>query len=131
MPLPSTYQGSPISLGIATIDQTDNVIVLDYGAGISIVNGVGSVGGQPGWNVEAGYSIAGSGPATQLWITNRTLTPYTSVFVGPSGSGVYCEETEELMQWSAYNINTGAQVCGAKSDPIAKVWATISLKQAQ
>jgi outer membrane protein assembly factor BamB len=111
-PLPSTYNGAPISLGIATIDQTDKVIVLDYGAGLSLVNGVGAVGSQPGWNIETGYSIAGSGPATQLWITNRTLTPYTSVFVGPSGNGVYCEETEELMEWSAYNINTGTQVWG-------------------
>ena len=111
--LPTTYQGVPISLGIATIDQSDQKLVLSYNTAPSI----GNVGSQTGWLVEAGYTMGGQPgtgvcPATQLWITNKTETPYTSVTVGPAGDGVFVERDTELMNWQGFNINTGAKIWG-------------------
>jgi hypothetical protein len=117
-PLPSTYQGNSIltaggglftsaGLSIGYIDQADEVIIMSYTKGIAT-----STGSEPGWQIEAGYSIAGSGPATQLWITNRTLTPFTVVTIGPAASGVYVEHDAETLTWYGYNVKTGAQIWG-------------------
>jgi hypothetical protein len=117
-PLPLTYKGNslllstgngfaPPGLQIGHIDQADQAIIMTYAAGIPITTGT-----QLGWQIEAGYSIAGSGPATQLWITNRTLTPFTQVMLGPAANGVYTEWDLETLSWSGYNVNTGAQVWG-------------------
>ena len=109
---PNTYQGIPINLGIGYIDQADQKIVMTYTTSPT----VGSVGSQTGWQMEAGYSMGGAmdvaGPATQLWITNRTETPYCSIFMGPAADGIFCEFTEETMSWQGFNINTGAHVWG-------------------
>jgi len=85
-PLPTNYTGNPVTLGIATIDQTDQIIVLNYATGPAI-----RTGSNVGWEIEAGFSIAGNGPATQLWINNRTETPFTDIYFGPATNGVFCE----------------------------------------
>jgi len=114
VPLPQSYQGNafqypgvgPSSMSIRTIDQPDQIIVLSVAPGnLSSSN----------WEVQAGYTMGGtpdgvSGPAKQLWMANNTITPYTTVFGGPSGDGIYTETDKELLENFGYNVHTGAPV---------------------
>ena len=112
--LPQAYNGNPFyypgagwsSFGIRTIDQPDQMIVLYVSPG--------NLSSSP-WEVEAGYTMGGtldgvSGAAKQVWMVNNTITPYTTVFAGPSGDGIFTETDKELLENFAYNILTGKQV---------------------
>ncbi len=116
VPLPTSYQGTPFptipivttnyygpaQLAISAVDTNNNVIVLSVSAAESLL-------WQTGWQVEAGYSMA---TGTQLWITNRTETPYTTLYFGPTANGVYTEYTKETMTWSGYSTITGQKLWG-------------------
>jgi hypothetical protein len=106
-PIPTNYTDNSITLGIATIDQTDQIAILNYATGPAI-----RTGSNIGWEIEAGFSIAGIGPATQLWITNRTETPFTDIYFGPAANGVFAEHDQQLRSWSGYSVFTGNQLWG-------------------
>ena len=125
VPLPQSYKGNafqypgvgPSSMSIRAIDQQDQIIVLTVAPGnLSSSN----------WEVQAGFTMGGtpdgvSGVAKQLWITNNTITPFTTRSSGPSGAGIYTEYEKETMQIFGYSVNTGAPVWNAyyNDNPLA------------
>ena len=62
---------------------------------------------QPGWEIEAGYSAT---TGAQLWIINRTETPWTLLYYAPAQNGVYVVINQETSTATGYNIATGAQL---------------------
>ena len=135
-PLATNVAGSPLVNYAATL----------YGLSISEINsGVvlmtetntafNSAFFQEGWIVEAGYSAING---AQLWITNRTETPYsivhpywTSANNLPSncaaGNGVFIEVTLSTMSMSGYNLFTGDPVWGPITLPNASPYASLGM----
>ncbi len=65
---------------------------------------------QTGWTIDAAYSLT---DGHQLWITNRTQTPFT-ILMWCSGAtdGVYAVFNKETLNWCGYSTLTGKQVWG-------------------
>jgi hypothetical protein len=79
--------------------------------GVVLMNAVGATYYNVGWQVDAGYS---ADTGAQLWIANRTLTPFTRDQVTKSGYGMYYYIEAATGKIRAYNLNTGALVWGPK-----------------
>lgn len=60
-----------------------------------------------GYQIEAGFSTT---DGKQLWITNRTQTPYTRVDISPVSNGIYVEINQDTAAIAGYSIKTGAQL---------------------
>jgi len=132
-PLPSTYQGNDITqLGPISGGKGFAISSINSDANIMILSCTAIVGSyyQQGFMIEAGYNIAGPGPATQLWITNRTEVPATRL-AGPSssltGDGIFVEINYETLQAKGYSINTGQQVWGPTTLPDASTFDTYQI----
>ncbi|HUK84932.1 MAG TPA: PQQ-binding-like beta-propeller repeat protein, partial [Candidatus Acidoferrum sp.] len=86
-----------------------------------------------GWIVEAGYSAA---TGQQLWITNRTETPYSIVALGASqnlgyftmGNGVSVEITQSTLSATGYSLTTGKQLWGPITLPNANPFDSLGLQ---
>jgi len=97
VPLPTTFMiGRP---GAATGGGIDNGVILLYqiAPGPSFFN--------TGFQIETAYSTTNG---QQLWITNRTETPYTRVDISPISKGVFVEINQDTAAITGYNVNTGA-----------------------
>ncbi len=57
-----------------------------------------------GYQIEAGFD---ANTGAQLWVTNRTLTPYTRVSVTTAGYGIFVELQSATGVLTGYNMNTG------------------------
>ena len=77
---------------------------------------------QQGFQIEAGYSIT---TGQQLWITNRTLTPFTRIATLPATGGVYGELNYATAEANGFSITTGAKVWGPITLPNANPYTSI------
>jgi hypothetical protein len=62
-----------------------------------------------GYEIEAGYS---SIDGTQLWVTNRTLTPFTRESMTTAGYGIFVNLQSATGVLNAFSMQTGKQVWG-------------------
>jgi hypothetical protein len=90
-----------------TYDAQNNVMVLFMNAGTTVTPE--AIEWQTGWQIEAGYSMT---TGAQLWITNRTQPPGTTVVMGPAANGVYTEYDAQQLTWSGFSTLTGKQLWG-------------------
>ena len=100
------------ALGYTTYSQdiTGNDIVLFAVPGISGTYSGGLTSWQPGWDIEAGYSLT---TGAQLWIVNRTQVPDTRLGEWPCfNSGEYIMPNFEMMSISGFSSSTGKQLWG-------------------
>jgi outer membrane protein assembly factor BamB len=98
-PIATNISGAalPATLSISAVDlDLDTVLMSAMDATVNRF--------QSGYTIEAGYSLT---TGTQLWITNRTQTPFSRVSIGPSGSGIYLEVTISTGVINGYSITTG------------------------
>jgi hypothetical protein len=121
VPLPTTYKGNPMPqpqgvLSIAAVNS--GVILMQCTSGSTAGSSANAPGGffQLGWEIEAGFD---SNTGAQLWITNRTETPFTELTDESAGTGissyldgygVYVEYCEDTFTMTGYSDNTGAQL---------------------
>jgi hypothetical protein len=77
---------------------------------------------QQGYQIEAGYSVT---TGLQLWITNRTLTPFTRVATLPATAGVYAEVNYATAVANGFSMTTGAKVWGPITLPKANPYTSI------
>jgi len=91
-------EGSALS-----INRVDCGVVLMTAAGAAYFN--------VGWQADAGYS---ADDGHQLWITNRTLTPFAREQVTKSGYGLYFYIEAATGKITAYSLDTGKLVWGPK-----------------
>jgi hypothetical protein len=95
------------SLAISGSCINNGVILMTDSSGIA-----GSF--QQGFQIEAGYS---STTGQQLWITNRTLTPFTRVVTLPATAGAFAEVNQATQSVSGFSMTTGAQLWGPTALP--------------
>jgi outer membrane protein assembly factor BamB len=107
MPLATNISGAalPGTLGIVSVN-----------SGVVVLTSMGSAGGgsyTSGFQIEAGYSMT---TGAQLWIVNRTQTPFTKLNGSGqnsfllNGDGVYVVTNQNTYTETGYNVNTGAQL---------------------
>ncbi len=77
---------------------------------------------QSGFIDEAGYSTT---TGQLLWIANRTEAPFSRVDFMPISNGVYVEVNQETAACNGYSINTGKQLWGPVTLPIADSYNSI------
>ena len=100
------------ALGYTTYSQdiTGNDIVLFAVPGISGTYSGGLTSWQPGWDIEAGYSLT---TGAQLWIVNRTQVPDTRLGEWPCfNSGEYIMPNFEMMSISGFRQQHWKTVMG-------------------
>jgi hypothetical protein len=115
-PVANNISGVTISsLSIQKVD-SDVVLMMSFPS-----IGVGTATyWQPGWQIEAAYSAI---DGNLLWgPVNRTEEPWTRIYMGPAGWGVYTEYVGETMTWSGYSLTTGEQLWGP-TEPDANAWS--------
>jgi hypothetical protein len=117
VPLASNVSGTPIApFGLSVSKISDDVIFMTAQPGFyDMVPG----GAQFGWRVDAGYSAV---DGRLLWgPVNRTLTPWTTMSLGPASEGVYTEFNAQAMTWTGYDLTTGQKLWGP-SQPYNSSW---------
>jgi hypothetical protein len=105
VPLPTTLNGVPLPSASTTVPGT--LAISSINSGVIFMTDAGYTGEsffQSGFEIEAGYNAANG---QQLWITNRTETPYTRIDVVAVGYGTYAILNQETAMINAYSLNTG------------------------
>jgi len=116
-PLATNISGVPLPalLAISSSCIENNVILMTANSAVS-----GSF--QIGYYIEAGYSAT---TGQQLWITNRTQTPFTRTTYLPATAGVYATVNFDTFIVDGYSMTTGAHVWGPKSLPHPNPYSSI------
>jgi outer membrane protein assembly factor BamB len=97
------YNGVNLTLSLSAYDLENQIVVMAAGG-----NTVGSgTATQIGYQIEAGYSMT---TGQQLWIQNRTHTPFTQLAFGSAGNGVYTQYERQTMSFTAYSTKTGEKL---------------------
>ena len=78
-------------------------------SGVVLMTAVGASYFNIGFQIEAGYSAT---DGSQLWITNRTLTPFAREQITKAGYGVYVEIQSAEGKMRGFSMNTGALLWG-------------------
>jgi hypothetical protein len=106
---------TPIATNISGVPLPSTLNIFNSGVLLLVsLSSGGSFLFQGGFIIEAGYSAV---TGQQLWITNRTETPYTYVtlsegygFCDSLGSGVFVEINQDTMTLMGNSLNTGANL---------------------
>ncbi len=115
-PIATNISGVTINPGLGISKIASDVILL-----LSTPNtGAATTYWQPGWQIEAAYSAI---DGHNLWgPLNRTEEPWTRIYMGPAGWGVYTEYVGETMTWKGYSLTTGAELWGP-TEPDSNAWS--------
>ncbi len=119
-PVNTTFEGTPISLGIAGM--TNDVVLMTYTSSISSSF-------QPGWIIEAGYSAK---DGHLLWgPLNRTETVNSRVNMASecmSDDNVWIETDQSTLTASGYDLLTGKQLWGPTALPNANPYTSLGIR---
>jgi hypothetical protein len=110
-PVATNISGNPL---ISTTDLSGNIVtaqlsINNVNSGVVLMTAVGASYFNIGYQIDAAYSAT---TGQQLWIENRTLTPFTRDQITKVGNGMYfyIQSAEGIMR--AYSLNTGKLVWG-------------------
>jgi hypothetical protein len=121
IPLPTNITGGG-TFNPLMIKYADSGVVLMYSSSPS-----GYTDWNSGWEIEAGYNW---NTGQQLWITNRTTTPWAHMGLAGQGScaglGFYAIVNYETGGWYVYSMTTGQQLWGPAVSPAFSDWDTES-----
>ncbi|MGA2523738.1 MAG: hypothetical protein ABSF65_06245 [Candidatus Bathyarchaeia archaeon] len=113
VPLPlSTVAALPSSATLSLNSGTYTTGGASANSGVLFLSSIASAGGSSynaGFIIEAGYS---STTGQQLWIVNRTETPYTRVDFSQTSNGIFVEINQDTAAYTGYSIITGKQLWG-------------------
>ena len=118
VPFPQTFANNVYlntTLAVSGSCIENNVILMTDSSGIA-------GGFQAGFIIEAGYA---ADTGQQLWITNRTETPYTRTVTLPATAGVYGEVNLDTATATGYSMTTGALVWGPIALPNSNPYDSI------
>ncbi|MGO8806888.1 MAG: PQQ-binding-like beta-propeller repeat protein [Candidatus Bathyarchaeia archaeon] len=118
VPIPTSLNGVAFPSGLALSSGTYSTTSISINSGVVPLVALGGPTGISGFNsgyiIEAGYSET---TGQQLWIVNRTETPFTRVDFSQVGDGVYVEANQETGICIGYSITTGKQLWGPVTLP--------------
>jgi hypothetical protein len=112
MPIATNISGASFPSTLALPGGTYSVGAPTFNSGVLILNSIASTGGpsfNSGFIIEAGYD---ANTGQQLWITNRTETPYTRVDFSQTSNGVFVEINQDTAVCTAYSVTTGTKLWG-------------------
>ena len=130
-PLPTSLAGVPFPIAIVSLPsgqvQEPTTLAISSGCienGVVLMTDASSLDGsfQVGYQIEAGYSLTNG---QQLWIVNRTETPYTRVVIMPATAGVYGEVNLDTGVMTGYSITTGQLAWGPTNLPETDAYSSI------
>jgi hypothetical protein len=111
MPLATNISGVPLPSPLSIAPDGTDSVSRAVNSGVVFLYAVGSVGGSTlfnnGFEIEAGYD---ANTGAQLWITNRSETPFTRSTIDGVGNGVYVEIDYETFTAVGYSLYTGSQL---------------------
>ncbi len=126
VPLPlSTVAALPSSATLSLNSGTYTTGGASANSGALFLSSVASTGAtsyNAGFIIEAGYS---SDTGQQLWIVNRTETPYTRVDFSQTSNGIFVEINQDTAAYTGYSILTGQQLWGPFTLPNADAYNSI------
>ena len=110
-PLATNISGAalPSNLGIQISYVGSGGILAGIDSGVILMTSVDPNNNRfyPGYLIEAGYSIT---TGQQLWIANRTETPFSRLLIKRADSGIYLEVSYATAQAVGYSITTGEKL---------------------
>jgi PQQ enzyme repeat. len=115
VPLPTNISGVPLPASLSIAQGIGGPIQIN--SGVVMLYALAPTGQtyyQSGYEIEAGFS---TDTGKQLWIVNRTLTPFTRNFNNFSpnaGDGVYVEVTTATATMDGYSLYTGQKMWETK-----------------
>ena len=108
MPIATKINGVPLSatLSFGTIGSG---AVGPINSGVILLTSIapGESFFNTGYQIEAGYSAT---TGQQLWVVNRTETPFTRVDILPVSYGIYVEINQDTATAVGYSVTTGAEL---------------------
>ena len=101
----------PIATNLSTgaFPEGSSLSINRVDCGVVLMSAAGAAYFNVGWQVDAGYS---ANTGEQLWIANRTLTPFTRDQITKSGYGMYFYIEAATGKIRAYSLNTGQLLWG-------------------
>ncbi|MGA3111301.1 MAG: PQQ-binding-like beta-propeller repeat protein [Candidatus Bathyarchaeia archaeon] len=126
-PLATNINGVPLPLSSVAALPSSATLSLNSGtyttggasanSGVLFLSSIASAGGSSynaGFIIEAGYSQS---TGQQLWIVNRTETPYTRVDFSQTSNGIFVEINQDTAAYTGYSIITGQKLWGPLTLP--------------
>ncbi len=107
VPLPINISGVPLP---SASSLPGTLSIASINSGVILMTAAGFTGGsyfQSGFQIEAGYS---ADTGSQLWVNNRTETPYTRIGIVAVGNGAYAVVNYETALLIGYSLTTGTQL---------------------
>jgi hypothetical protein len=101
----------PLATSMSTGAFPTTLSIRTVNSGVVLMTAGNATYFNTGYQIEAGYSAT---DGSQLWITNRTLTPFTRESMTTAGYGVYVNLQSATGVLNAYSMNTGTLVWGPK-----------------
>jgi hypothetical protein len=110
-PVATNMSGNPL---ISTTDLSGNIVtaslsINNVNSGVVLMTAVGASYFNIGYQIDAAYSAT---TGEQLWIVNRTLTPFTRDQITKVGNGMYFYMQSAEGKMRAYSLQTGNLVWG-------------------
>jgi hypothetical protein len=110
-PLATNISGNPL---ISTTDLSGNIVpatlaINNVNSGVVLCTAVGATYFNIGYQIDAAYSAT---TGDQLWIANRTLTPFTRDSITKVGYGMYFYMQSAEGKMRAYSLATGNLIWG-------------------
>ncbi len=125
MPIATNISGVAFPSNLALPGGAYSVGAPTFNSGVLVMNSIGSAGGpsfNSGFIIEAGYD---ANTGQQLWITNKTETPYTRVDFSQTSNGVFVEINQDTAVCTGYSVTTGAKLWGPMTLPNADPYNSI------
>ena len=125
MPLATNISGALLASPLALPSGAYTTGGATINNGVVFLNSLGSTGGSSynsGYIIEAGYSAT---TGQQLWIVNKTETPYTRVDFSQTSAGIFVETNQDTAACTGYSIITGQKVWGPMTLPNADPYNSI------
>jgi hypothetical protein len=126
VPLPfSTVAALPSSATLSLNSGTYTTGGASANSGVLYLSSVATAGASSynaGFIIEAGYS---SDTGQQLWIVNRTETPFTRVDFSQTSNGIFVEINQDTAAFAGYSIITGQKLWGPFTLPNPNAYNSI------
>ncbi len=104
-----TVWTNPLPTNISNIPFPAPLSISTVNSGVVLLTAGNATYFNTGYQIEAGFD---ANTGAQLWVTNRTLTPYTRVSITTAGNGIFVELQSATGVLTGYNMNTGALAWG-------------------
>jgi hypothetical protein len=99
----------PLATNISNVPFPTALSVKTVNSGVVLMTAGNATYFNTGYEIEAGYS---SIDGTQLWVTNRTLTPFTRESTTTAGYGIFVNLQSATGVLNAFSMQTGKLVWG-------------------